>query len=145
MDLSDPSRLCVDYTRTMMGFFLLQPAPRHIGMVGLGGGSLVRFCDRHLPTARITVAEINPNVIALRREFQIPDDDARLRVVHADGAAWVAAQARVFDALLIDGFDLKGQPPALCSSAFYDDCAAALAPGGVLAVNSHHDAADYPL
>jgi spermidine synthase len=35
-----PWRLDLDYTRTMMGFLLFQPAPVHIGMIGLGGGSL---------------------------------------------------------------------------------------------------------
>ena len=35
-------------------------------MIGLGGGSLVRFCHRHLPHSRMTVVEINPAVVALR-------------------------------------------------------------------------------
>lgn len=145
MDSRQPWQLDVDYTRTMMGFLLFQPAPLHIGMVGLGGGSLAKFCYRQLPACRITVAEINPHVIALRRDFQIPDDDDRLVVQQADGAAFVARHAGGFDALLVDGFDHQGQPAQLCSAAFYDDCLAALASGGVLAVNLHHDHADYPL
>ena len=33
-----PEALEVDYTRTMMGFLLLQPDPRRIAMIGLLGG-----------------------------------------------------------------------------------------------------------
>ncbi len=145
MDSRNPWLLEVDYTRTMMGFLMFRPAPAHIGMVGLGGGSLVKFCYRQLPACRITVAEINPHIIALRREFMIPDNDHRLTVLPCDGADFVAKQAGDLDVLLVDGFDLQGQPPALCSQAFYDDCARALAPDGVLAVNLHHDSPDYAL
>lgn len=145
MDSRRPWLLEVDYTRTMMGFLMFKAAPAHIGMIGLGGGSLAKFCYRQLPECRITVAEINPDIIALRREFMIPDDDHRLTVLQCDGAVFVAEQAASLDALLVDGFDAQGQPAALCSQAFYDDCARALAPDGVLAVNLHHDSRDYSL
>ena len=145
MNTQKPNQLEVDYTRTMMGFLLLQSAPASIGMVGLGGGSLAKFCYFQLPASCLTVLEINPHVIALRREFSVPDDDARLEVLEADGAAYLATQTARFDVLLIDGFDHQGQPAALCSQVFYDDCFAALKPDGVLAVNLHCDNADYPL
>jgi spermidine synthase len=145
MRLDRPFALEVDYTRTMMGFLLFNPAPAHIGMIGLGGGSLVKFCHRHLTASRMTVLEINPHVIALRREFQVPDDDARLTVIAADGALFLQTETPAFDVLLVDGFDHDGQPAALCSQRFYDDCLAALPGGGVLAVNLHYDHPDYPL
>jgi spermidine synthase len=122
----------------MMGFLLLNPRPRNITMVGLGGGSLVKFCRRYLPLANIMVVENNPGVIALRKEFGIPDDDGGLRVIADDGALYLGNAAAI-DVLLIDGFDSGGQPAQLCSQAFYDDCFAALAAGGVLVVNLHAD------
>lgn len=134
MDPSAPYRLELGYTRTIMGFLLFVPQPRRIGLVGLGGGSLVKYCHRYLPQARIEVAEINPAVIALRDTFHIPADGPRLQIVCADGAEFVAL-AEPFDVLLIDGFDLGGVPPQLCSQRFYDDCRAALGADGVLAVN----------
>ena len=140
-----PWRLDVDYTRTMMGFLLFQPAPAHIGMIGLGGGSLAKFCHRQLPPSRITVLEINPHVIALRRDFRIPDDDERFQVIAADGAIYLQTEKPAFDVLLVDGFDHEGQPAALCSQRFYDDCFAGLQDGGVLVVNLHGDHPDYPV
>lgn len=140
-----PWRLAVDYTRTMMGFLLFQPAPARIGMIGLGGGSIAKFCYRYLPASRITVLEINPHVLALRQAFQVPDDDQRFQVIAADGAMFLQLETPEYEVLLVDGFDHEGQPAALCSQRFYDDCLAALPAGGVLAVNLHYDHPDYPL
>ena len=135
MRLSQPSALVLAYARAMMCFALLVPRPRHIVMVGLGGGSFAKFCHRHFPWARITVLEVRADVIALRTLFQVPPDDARLRVLHCDAAAWLAHQAGSADVLLLDGFDAAGLPPALSSAGFYADCRRVLRPGGVLVVN----------
>ena len=130
-----PDHLLIDYTRTMMASLLFRPRPALVGMVGLGGGSQAKFCHRHLPDARVEVAENNPHVVALRRRFRIPRDDARLQVFLADGARFVQERRGRYDILLLDGYDETGIPAALSSQRFYDDCRGALAPGGVLASN----------
>lgn len=135
MLLARPDTLVLDYTRAMMCFALFAPRPRHIVMVGLGGGSLAKFCHRHFPHTRITVLEIRADVIALRDVFCLPPDDARLRVLHCDAADYLARAPGDADVLLVDGFDRGGLPPALASSAFYAACRRALRPGGVLVAN----------
>lgn len=145
MQLHSPWRLEVDYTRTMMGFLLFHPAPARIGMIGLGGGSIAKFCHRFLPASHMTVLEINPYVLALRQEFQVPHDEARFQVIAADGALYLHTQAPQYEVLLVDGFDQDGQPAALCTQQFYDDCLAALPEGGLLVVNLHYDHSDYPV
>jgi spermidine synthase len=131
----DPERLLLDYTRTMMGFLLFAPQPAHIAMIGLGGGSLAKYCRRRLPDTAFTAVELSPEVIALRRDFAVPEDDALFRIVCADGADFVRSAGPSFDVLLVDGFDAGGQPRRLCTAEFYDDCRAALSPGGILVVN----------
>ena len=135
MRADDPDHLLIDYTRTMLGALLLRPRPRRIGIVGLGGGSQAKFCHRHLPDARIEAVENNVGVIALRREFRIPDDDDRLQVFHDDGARFLHARPGRYDLLLVDGYDETGIPEVLSTQRFYDDCRAALAPGGAMAGN----------
>ncbi|SDE48083.1 spermidine synthase [Variovorax sp. CF079] len=135
MRLSDPYALALEYTRTMMGFLLFKPEPRSIGMIGLGGGSLAKFCYRHLSRARIQIAEINSMVIALREEFHIPRDDARFIVFQSDGADFVRRGSSRFDVLIVDGYDLEGLPAQLSSQSFYDDCRETLQPDGIMVVN----------
>jgi spermidine synthase len=135
MCVDAPDLLMLGYTRTMMSFLLFIERPRHIGIIGLGGGSIPKHCYRHLPDTQISVAEISPEIIALRKRFFIPDDDHRFKVFHEDGAEFVKRYANQFDVLIVDGFDAAGQPAQLCSSDFYDDCYRALARAGILVVN----------
>jgi spermidine synthase len=135
MLLARPDALTLDYLRAMMGFVLFQPRPRRIVMVGLGGGSLAKFCHRHFPTAHITVIELRADVIALRAAFHVPPDGPRFTVVHADAADWLAAHPDTADVLLVDGFDARGLPARLADAPFYADCRRALRPGGVLVAN----------
>lgn len=60
MSIDDTDELVIPYTRVIMSFLLLEPSPRHVAMIGLGGGSLAKYCYRHLPGTGITAVEINP-------------------------------------------------------------------------------------
>lgn len=130
-----PDRLALSYTRLMMGFLLFHPAPRDILIIGLGGGSLSKYCYRHLPKSRITTVEVNEKVIALRQRFAIPPDDERFRIVQADGAQYIAGCSDSADVILLDGFDVDGLPAQLGSQRFYHQCHAALRNSGVLVAN----------
>lgn len=134
-----PGHLLIDYTRTMLAVLLWQPRPGRIGVVGLGGGSQVKFLHRHLPQTRLEVVENHPGVIALRREFGVPDDDPRLDVALDDGARFIAARPARYDLLLVDGYDARGIPEALSTPAFLQSCREALRDGGAMASNLHGD------
>jgi spermidine synthase len=136
MKRGEPSVLEVGYTKTMMGFMLFRPIPAKILLIGLGGGSLPKFCYHNLAT-RITVVEVNPHVIALRDQFEVPPDDDRFKVIRADGAEYVKRRLCEYDVVLVDGFDESGQPPQLCSREFYLDCHRALRPEGLMVANIH--------
>jgi spermidine synthase len=135
MSIDDPDRLILDYTRRMMGFLLFNPAPRAIEIIGLGGGSLAKYCHRYLPDTSIVAIEIDPDVIAVREQFFMPPESDRFKIVCDDGARFVRQGTGSCDILLVDGFDTHGQPVQLCSSAFYRDCHSRLNPGGILVVN----------
>lgn len=145
MRIRHPDALELEYTRLMMGWLMFLPQPRRIAMIGLGGGSLAKFCHRHLPQASMAVVEINPQVIALRDAFMVPPDDARFQVIADDGAAFVARTDERFDVLMVDAFDAHGMPAALGAQRFYDDCLDVLRPGGVLAANLHAGHPHFPI
>lgn len=137
MHILRPDELQFEYTKIMMGFLLHNPQPLSIAMIGLGGGSLAKFCYRHLPQTDIVVVEINPHVLALRDAFAVPPDDHRFSVQLGDGAEFVKEEHDKFDVLLADGFDIGGLPEALCSLQYYDDCYKLLNPGGIFVANLH--------
>jgi len=135
MRLEEPDALVTAYAQKMMAFLLFNRAPRHILMIGLGGGSLVKFCHRHLQGTRLTVVEIDPDIIELREWFHIPADDERLRVILGDGAEFVRRGDWTADILLIDAFDRGGVAPSLASDDFYAQAFRCLQPNGVLVMN----------
>ncbi|WP_256077507.1 fused MFS/spermidine synthase [Massilia sp. YIM B04103] len=145
MDLDDPDQLVLRYARAMMCFVLFKPRARHIVMVGLGGGSLAKFCHRYLPYARITVLELRADVIALRERFAVPPDDERFRIIHADAADYMARLQNSADVLLLDGFDHDGLPSSLTTARFYADCRRALRPDGLLVANIFSYDPRYPI
>ena len=139
-----PNKLVLGYTRTMMSFLLLHPAPARISIIGLGGGSLAKYCYHHLPDTKVVAIEIDPSVIALRNAFQIPPDDGRFEVVCADGVEYVKGQEARPDVILVDGFLAYGMPAQLGTAEFYADCRARLADNGVLVANFLETDPDIP-
>ncbi len=134
MRIQEPIALQMPYTRTMMSFLLFHTNPRDVLMLGLGGGSLAKYCHHHLPQARITVVESNRDVLALRTVFGVPDD-VRLHVVEDDAGAFVTACRERYDIVLMDAFDRHGLAPALCERDFYAEVRTRLLPAGVLIAN----------
>jgi spermidine synthase len=136
MKVADPVELVLAYTRAMMAFLLFRPEPRHVLMIGLGGGSLAKFIYHRMPAVSITALECHPAVLfAARQYFHVPEDDERFRAELAEGSAWVAANPRSCDVLLVDGYDGHEKVQALASEDFYANARAALGDDGVLVTN----------
>lgn len=135
MRVEAPYELDLSYTRAMMGFMLFNLDPRQILIIGLGGGSLSKYCYRRFPQAKITSVEINPEVIALRNEFRIPADDERFEIVEADGCEYMTRPDVHADVILLDGYDAEGLPNCLSSESFYATCWRVLNENGVLSAN----------
>jgi spermidine synthase len=145
MRIDDPYALVNEYTRKMMGFLAFQPHPKQILIIGLGGGSLVKYCHRHLPATRITAVEIDPDVLALRSQFLMPPDDDRLIVIQADGADHVARMAdrgERSNAILVDAYDHTGIATAVVERSFVENTRQILGTKGVFVMNLVAESAD---
>lgn len=134
MDLADRDGLSFPYTQRMMAFLLFQPNPRHVALVGLGGGSLTKFCHRELPRTKTTTIEIDEHVLALGELFDIPKSP-RLKLVHADAAEYLATTNERYDVVVIDGCDDAGTAAVFCAPRFYRRLRDCLHPGAVVVVN----------
>ncbi|MEO8063593.1 MAG: spermidine synthase-like protein [Pseudomonadota bacterium] len=135
MELENPQTLALAYTRKMMAFLLFNRSPRRILLLGLGGGSLAKFCYGNLPGASITAIEVSQDVISMRNEFGIPADNHRFRVLNSDGAAYVSLTSHRKDVILSDACDRKGIAAGLASVEFYRSARKRLSANGVFVVN----------
>lgn len=136
MRIATPNALELTYTQAMLGFLLITHSlPNRALLVGLGGGSLVKFLYHQFPDIRLTVAEINEKVITASHQFfQVPSPDERLDIALADATEFIVNQSD-HDCILLDGFDSGFQVSSLATESFYSDCKNALSSDGVLSVN----------
>ena len=105
-------------------------------IVGGGDGGMLEEVLKH-PVERVTLVELDPQVVAVCREH-LPAicggafDDPRTDLVIAEGAAYVAATERRFDLVIVDSPDPIGPARALFERGFYADCRDSLREGGLL-------------
>jgi spermidine synthase len=138
MDISQPERLVLSYTQAMMAGLLFCPAPRSVLLIGLGGGSLVRFLLHHFPACHIDVVEFRADVVKLAYGYFYLPDDNRLDIIIDDGFDFLAANRSAdkrYDLILVDAFDHDGIATSIKSSPFFDACRASLNDQGVTAIN----------
>lgn len=136
-----PTVLVHEYIQRMMAWLLfVDPATvpqRQALQLGLGAGSLTKFCHKEL-RMKTTAIELNPQVLhACRGWFKLPADNARMQVVLGDASVqikedcWLGA----VDALQVDLYDEEAAAPVLDSAEFYADCRKTLTDEGCMTVN----------
>ena len=141
MLMEAPTLLVHEYIQRMMAWMLfVEPdtvPKRQALQLGLGAGSLTKFCHKEL-RMKTTAIEINPQVLAACRGwFKLPQDNTRMQVVLGDAAQqiqlprWIGA----VDALQVDLYDEEAAAPVLDSAAFYADCRHTLTDEGCMTVN----------
>ncbi len=141
MDMDDPTALVHEYVQRMMAWLLfVDPATvpkRQAVQLGLGAGSLTKFCAKVL-RMKTTAIELNPQVLhACRGWFHLPDDSAKLQVILADAAQEIKKPQwwGTVDALQVDLYDDEAAAPVLDSAEFYADCRRLLTEEGSMTVN----------
>ena len=141
MRMARPFDIDLEYVQRMMAWLLFVPAAsvagRHAMQLGLGAGTLTKFCYKRLRMTA-TAIEINPMVLhACRGWFRLPPDDERLRVVIADAAREIRRDEWLgtVDALQVDLYDHEAAAPVLDSVDFYADCRRLLTDEGCMTVN----------
>lgn len=147
MRLSKPDRIELEYAQQMMAWLLFMRAPAHITQLGLGTGSLTKFCHQQFKRTQTTAVELNPAVVvAARTMFALPDDDRRLTVIEGDAWDFVndASHHHSVDVLQIDLYDATARGPVLDSPAFYKACRSVLTEPGMLTMNLFGDHDSFP-
>lgn len=138
MDMSQPEKLLLAYTQAMMAGLLFCPKPESVLLIGLGGGSLVRFLLHHFPDCQIYVVEFRADVVTLAYDYFSLPRESRLHITIGDGFEFLDTQSKAggqYDLILVDAFDHNGTSDSIKSIAFFRACHESLRPKGVMAIN----------
>lgn len=146
IDMDAPDKMVFGYTRMMMSALFIEPDPKRILIIGLGGGTLPRALAQVLPQATIDTVEIDPAVVRVAERFFGFVQSPRQRVFLDDGRAFIEkarARGERYDMILLDAFDVNYIPPHLLTVEFLTQVRDTLAPDGVLVANTFSESAVY--
>jgi len=151
--LAEPTKLVFNYARMVMAALYLDPAPRRILILGLGGGTLPSAFQRLFPAAAIDAVEIDPAVVRVARRYFAFDPGAATRVFEEDGRVFVKRMQRTnttYDLIVLDAFDHEYIPEHMLTREFLLEVRSLLGERGVLAANTfsvsklyHYESATY--
>jgi len=110
---------------------------KNVLVIGGGDGGTVREVLRHPGVEKVTMVEIDGEVIKACKEY-LPSiaasfDHPKLDLRVDDGIAYIAnANKDFYDVIIVDGSDPVGPAEGLFSVSFYTNCYNALKEGGIL-------------
>src|SRR5258706_7185827 len=131
----DPDHLELAYARVALAGLALCEEPRRILVVGLGAGSLPMFLRKHYPAAAIDVAEIDPGVVDVAKQFFGFREDELTRAQVGDGRQFIENVRQGYDIIFLDAFGARDVPKHLTTLEFLQSSRLALKPGGVVVSN----------
>lgn len=139
MSLEHPGQLVFSYTRMMMTALYINPKPRNILIVGLGGATLQKTLAALLPDTVIDTVEIDPAVGKVAASYFGYQQGPRQRLFVEDGRAYIERAHRdgqQYDMVMLDAFDVDYIPEHLMTLEFLRHVRGILAPGGVAVANT---------
>jgi spermidine synthase len=137
LGLADPLALLSEYTQAMMVALAWQPAPRHVLLIGLGGGRLQMVLHHYVELASLYTVELDPLILDIAQRFFGFVADERQHVIIKDGRDYLRSfpTEAPYDLIVLDAYRAGGVPLHLSTREFYDECRAVLAPGGAVVTN----------
>jgi spermidine synthase len=137
VDLEQPLNLVVGYTRSLYGALFVQPEPKRVLMIGLGGAGFHRLFVEAFPESVLQTVELDPKVEEVCRTHMGWAPTERTPVTIMDGRLFVKRNREQWDWIVLDAFRGGFVPPHLKTEEFYRECAARLSPRGVFVSNLH--------
>ena len=137
IDINKLDALILVNTKLLISALLLQPAPRRILMIGLGGCAVSNFLSRLYPEAVIDVVEIDQKVIDISKKFFYLEETSNYKVHHDDGRRFVRKMSgrKTYDLIYLDAFKSGSVPFHLKTIQFYEDVNRVLSSRGVVGSN----------
>ena len=137
--IKNPDQLALGYSTMMLSSLYIEPNPKSILIVGLGGGVLPRTLAQLVPNAQIDVVEIDPAVTRVAEKYFLFKQGPKMQVSEVDGRVFVKRAIRekkTYDIIMLDAFDHEYIPEHLLTQEFLEEVKTLMHPGSVLAANT---------
>ena len=131
----NPSELPLAYTRAMTLGVACSAAANRALMIGLGGGTTVRYLTQFMPDTDFTEVEVDPGVIALAKKYFDVSEGPHVHIVERDARLFLNRASEPYDLIFVDAYRGWFVPFHLTTKEFYALAKSKLTPGGCIVQN----------
>lgn len=138
-DTKDPKRAVFEYVQGTLLGYAINPEPRRILIIGLGGGTLSSIMHEISPQAEIINVEIDPAVVKLARKYFNYVENKKVKTVVQDGRVYIKRallKQQKFDWIVLDAFNGDYIPEHLMTREFLQEVKTLLTEDGILSANT---------
>ena len=136
---SQPQQLVFNYTKLLMASLLVNPEPKRILIIGLGGGTMSNTLAALYPKSKIDNVEIDPAVIKVAREYFEFFENEKVKTYAQDGRIFIKRalmKKHTYDWIILDAFDGDYIPEHLIAKEFLTEAKGLLTDNGILSANT---------
>lgn len=112
----------LEYHKMILGALLLNPSPKKILMLGLGGGAIVRYIQSVLSSYEsFDVVEISPDIKKISEDLFFLKGNTKVNIIVQDATQYIAAailNKNLYDLVIVDVFDRDSSSSELLSQRF---------------------------
>lgn len=136
ISLTNPNQLLLPYTQiAFISLAFLGREPKDALFLGLGVGSMPRYFSHFYPEASVDIAEIDPDVPPLARNYFFFRESPNMKLTVNDGRIFVKRTKKQYDIIFLDAYQNDSIPFHLTTIEFLREVQAKLNPGGVVVAN----------
>jgi len=140
MSLRNPVEGGFEYTDFFHVPMVFNPGAEDVLFVGLGGGTGPKAFLHYYPDIQIDVAEIDPQVVRVARDFFEVPEDPRLHISVGDGRVFLRGSRKTYDVIVMDAYSTSpyglSLPYHLTTVEFFKIARGHLSDGGCLVYNT---------
>jgi len=119
MDLDEPNKLVLDYTKSFHLAELFNPDFERVLFIGGGGFSGPKNFLATYPNILVDVVEIDPDVIDIAEKYFALPDDPRLQVFNDDARQFLVNNDEKYDVIILDAYSRFNIPFHLMTIEYY--------------------------
>lgn len=136
---SQPKKLVFNYTKLLMASLLVNPEPKRILIIGLGGGTMSNILAELYPQSEIDNVEIDPAVIKVARDYFGFFESDKIKTYAQDGRIFIKRailKKQNYDWIILDAFNGDYIPEHLMTEEFLTEAKTLLTEDGILSANT---------
>lgn len=136
--IDKPNKVLLKYQQNLLASLYINPNPKNILIIGLGGGTLINVFIELFPNAKIDVVELNPEIVQIAQNFFSFKPNNNTNIIIDDGYNFVdsCSSDKDYDVIILDVFDKDNVPEKFFTSHFVIMLKSILNQNGVVAINT---------